>query len=663
MRARQFIKTTRKISESQDLFEINMSPSNLQKLAKNIDAQVGIEFEMIVPDVAVEDEDPEVDYDGYDERVSSIDEAVEFFDDGDHNSRGAIRRLRDAMNEEYYEWQIEQLDSQWDNEGLDYLRDYIDNNDIFDRDDHIEDARDYVRELFADENETVDEQSERFLDAVTERLDDLADAFVQTSWSNNDEHYEQAREEFNEEFMGNYEEDEWLRDQGLNYMSDVESRYSDEIVWPYYSYGGNGEMDIDEVVNDFEKAVGRPVNASSRYHGGRREPGKYVLEPDGSIDADAGDGGLEFVSPPLPLPEALSDLQKVYDWAKARGCYTNNSTGLHMNVSVPDMTTAKLDFVKLALLLGDEHVLASFGRQANTYATSALGKIKGSLKSNQQNITDFLDTMKDHMGALASKAIHSGETSKYTSINTKGNYVEFRSPGGDWLGKNWDKVVPTMLRTIVALDAAMDPTKYRVEYQKKLYKLLDSSKETVASPNVKKLLSLYFADDEKDSRQVAVQLAKELLMKKQGKEPEPASTAPAVKGSGRYGLWISGLNKFATREGRRLEFDSREQARDWYADEAMMRPGIRSDIIVKEIPADQPSSTVSGQSTQSSTSSNASSGEFSGEWKIVNANGRELHRFGGVGNVQADANRVALNWLRQNPRHMQDGVEVVPVMR
>jgi predicted oxidoreductase len=54
--------------------------------------------------------------------------------------------------------------------------------------------------------------------------------------------------------------------------------------------------------------------------------------------------------------------------------------------------------------------------------------------------------------------------------------------------------------------------------------------------------------------------------------------------------------------------------------------------------------------------------QFTGEWRIVGPNGEEIHRFGGVGNVQADANRVAIAWLQRNPRHMQAGVEVVPVM-
>jgi hypothetical protein len=54
--------------------------------------------------------------------------------------------------------------------------------------------------------------------------------------------------------------------------------------------------------------------------------------------------------------------------------------------------------------------------------------------------------------------------------------------------------------------------------------------------------------------------------------------------------------------------------------------------------------------------------QFTGEWKIVTPDGREIHRFGGIGNAQADANRVAIQWLQRNPRHMQAGVEVLPVM-
>jgi murein DD-endopeptidase MepM/ murein hydrolase activator NlpD/pyrimidine deaminase RibD-like protein len=53
---------------------------------------------------------------------------------------------------------------------------------------------------------------------------------------------------------------------------------------------------------------------------------------------------------------------------------------------------------------------------------------------------------------------------------------------------------------------------------------------------------------------------------------------------------------------------------------------------------------------------------FTGNWLILDPDGQEIHRFSGVGNVQSDANRVAINWMRSNPGRMQAGVTVVPEM-
>jgi hypothetical protein len=815
------------LTEDQDLMEIDMSPSNLRKLVRNIDARAGIEFEMIIPDINTEDEgELEADYD-QDERITSIDDAVSFFDDGDYNSSREIRNLREELDNAYYEWLEDQIEDKWQNEGRDYLRDYIHNNELYDG-------------------------SEEDLEAQLEN-----------SWDARDDNYEQARDEFREEFESMFDDGDWLRDAGYRYATDIERDF--DVQWPHYTMvgGSDGEMDIAEVADDFSEAVGRPVEWSRSYHGARRKPGAYVVEPDGSLEGDdPSDGGLEFVSPPLPLDELLSDMQKIREWAGMRGAYTNRTTGLHMNVSVPDTSTAKLDYVKLALLLGDNYVLEQFGRAANTYAASALNKIRTILQSDPEKANALLEKMRGHMEALATKAVHTGETQKFTSINTKGDYVEFRSPGGDYLDANWDKVVPTLLRTVVALDAAMDPNKYREEYQKKLYKLLDSSKEKLGSPNVNKLLSMYFTDEQEGgSRDIARQLAKELLTKRQaerearkgdrdfwwnvalpqgsrievvarteqearekaarhwnldpGQSPitrarieplRPAETA-AGQGGERWGIWITGLNKFASINKERLEFPSRQEASEWYQDRVLTNPGTRSDVEIREIPAedqvavqqtqpkgnptagntaegnlkwyirnmetgeilhrfyardyheamgelawwkqqnpeldlkygrddDEPAQTPQfqepssdrgdltprgpgpweiyrisdGRSVRELRDTNQSgaeaearaalglrgeapelfavrtraqqmqpgdivapglgeipppavgTGEFTGEWRIVAPDGTEVHRFGGVGNVQADANRVAIAWLQRNPRHMIPGTEVVPVM-
>jgi hypothetical protein len=546
------------LTEDQDLFEIDMSPSNLKKLVRNIDARAGIEFEMIVPDINVEEEgELEQDMD-QDERVRDIDDVIRFFDDGDYNSARDIRNLREEMYGQFEEWRSEQTYEKWQEEGQDYLRDWIFNNDLFDRDA----AQTQAREEIARANPDMPTDSDEFQDLVTNRVDEMADQFVISALEDQDNGYDDARESFDEEYLDTFDEGEWLASEGIQYASDVSSNY--DIAWPYYTtIGGDAGMDIDSVAEDFSRAIGRPVNASDRYHGGRREAGHYVVEPDSSLDPDNfSDGGLEFVSPPLPLDELLSDLEKVRAWAKRRGCYTNDSTGLHMNVSVPDTSTAKLDYVKLALLLGDERVLNEFGRAANTYAKSAMGKIRDILKNKPQAANEVLEKMRGHMEALATKVIHTGNTDKYTSINTKGNYVEFRSPGGDYLDANWELVVPTLMRTVVALDAAMDPNKYRQEYQKKLYKLLDSAqKQTPESTRVNELLSMYFtADNEGSGREAARKLAKELLAKREwskdvGKPGKQFWWAVWKNGKGADG---SGVEVVAATEGEALDKAAKE---------------------------------------------------------------------------------------------------------
>jgi hypothetical protein len=58
----------------------------------------------------------------------------------------------------------------------------------------------------------------------------------------------------------------------------------------------------------------------------------------------------------------------------------------------------------------------------------------------------------------------------------------------------------------------------------------------------------------------------------------------------------------------------------------------------------------------------AAGNTFSGNWKIVSgATGEVLYTFGGVGNSQSDANRVARNWAERTG--FDDTIEVYPIMR
>jgi hypothetical protein len=285
-------------------------------------------------------------------------------------------------------------------------------------------------------------------------------------------------EQFREEYQGEDQWEEFLSDIDISTMLDFGNQFS--LDWPYVNYpeSRGGNIDINDVASDFQSAIQRPVKTGGYHSGAGSQTNNYRIEPDGSLtDPDnPEDGGLEFISPPLPLDEMLSDLDKVVKWAGRNGCYTNSSTGLHMNVSVPGFELSKLDYVKLAIFLGDEYVLDQFGRAGNSYCQSAMENIRKIARTQPDKVMTMLQQMQGNLSAMASKIVHTGTTNKYTSINTKDGYIEFRSPGGDWLDEyanNEDKINNTLLRFTVALDVAMKPELYRQEYMKKLYKTLD----------------------------------------------------------------------------------------------------------------------------------------------------------------------------------------------
>jgi hypothetical protein len=631
--------------ETTTLFEIKMTGKNLRAEAAKTGAQAGMEFEMIVPNVE-SDVEPEYEPDmDQDQRARSFSDVRDFFHDGDYNGRRAVDDLMDELSNEYEEWIQEQTAEQWDRDGVDYMRDFIEiNNDLFDRDEAMVQARDEVVAA----NPDLSPESEDFQQLVSARLDELQEQFVLTAFEDRGRIYNDAFETFADEQRYEYDERSFLDDR-YQTMSDIQSNF--DISWPHYydiNDGQSGDMEIDQIADEFGSYMGKPVNASSSYHGARREAGHYVVEPDGSLEGDnPGDGGLEFVSPPMPIDEMISDLNKVKAWAGRTGCYTNDSTGLHINISVPDYSINKLDYVKLAILMGDEYILDLFGRSGNTYAKSAMGKIKSALKQKPEAAAQIMDLMKQGLDGAATKAIHTGITDKYTSINTKTGYIEFRSPGGDWLDSNFDKIENTLLRFTVALSAAINPEAYRKEYLTKLYKLLSEGMADKSDVNIIQLFSNYSAGElDKPAliRQVrAKQLARNVAKGKTtgkmwwdvsrpgymssievvasskeeaidvalqpGNYPDWASArntlqakplrpyeaptqtpnVPQGSSTGTWGVWVPSLDRFATiaNAGPR-RFESEADAQAWIQDYNTRNSGNDIGLVAREVAAAQP---------------------------------------------------------------------------
>lgn len=425
------------------LTELKMSPSSLKTMAARIPgALVGMEFEMYVPNVAgvggEEDYDLDLEMDGYIDDSSwraFVDDVANFFSSGEFAEGGRqyfVRQIENNVMDEWINWSTDKF-YEWARDGA-------------------------FEEWYKKENPDADEVPE------------------------SGREFEDAMDEFRDEAYNDFVEDEgsirnFLEAEGMQRYYDLSSRYG--WSWPHLTSGGSsGDVDMETVAEDFSDAVGIPVNVSTSYHGRSKSTTAYTVEPDSSLDRpeSSEDGGLEFVSPPLPIDEMIDQLKKVKRWAGGYGAYTNKSCGLHINVSVPGFDLKKLDYVKLALFVGDDYVAKQFDRLGVTWAKSSLEKVKQAVKSDPDRITSYLDVLRQGLAKIASKLIHSGETEKYVTLNTKDNRVEFRAPGGDWLDSDLDKVIITMLRFVVALDIAMDPEKEKREYFSKMYKLLDGAK-------------------------------------------------------------------------------------------------------------------------------------------------------------------------------------------
>ena len=441
--------------QEETLTEIDMSPSNLRKLAASIGALAGMEFEMVVPNIEDEEGDMEPDFDS-DDRVSSFSGIEDFFlADGDINSRRDVASLMEKIRDDYYEWAGERQSELWQDERDDFFRNEMENEFDFDE----------AKESAAEELEKdVDS------DEVVERVGEMFDEFVEDEWDNQGRTYQRLYDSWMED-QDLPDESDFFSDRGWRWMQNIYEEYSRYIEWPYYRLINDGGPSLEIIGEQFSDMIGKPVNVSSRYHGAKRNPGEYSLETDGSIDTDGDGAGLEFITPPMPIDELLRDLSKTINWAKRNGATTNESTGLHMNVSIPNANFRDLDYTKLALLLGDNYVLDQFGRAANSYTKGALEKITGTMKYKPEEVQNLLNQMRLGLNKLAANSIVESY-GKYTSINPKEGYVEFRSPGGDWLNEDIGKLTNTLLRFVVALDAALDPQKYRQEYLKKLYQLL-----------------------------------------------------------------------------------------------------------------------------------------------------------------------------------------------
>lgn len=233
------------------------------------------------------------------------------------------------------------------------------------------------------------------------------------------------------------------------------------------------------------KTMGARVNVFRSRHQSRKNLTDWYIEPDGSLTEpnSSYDGAAEIVSPPVPVQQAMSDLKKFYGMARELDLYTNETTGLHINVSIP----GDLDILKLAVFVGDDYVLKAFDREDSEYAESVLRDL--------QRGADHKDMLRRRGGRTEldfralKKLAQDSTASHFASISDNGNYISFRHSGGDYLNDS-EAIINVMGRFVRAMVIAADPQAYRSEYLKKLTALVARPAQANVKVSPKDILSM-----------------------------------------------------------------------------------------------------------------------------------------------------------------------------
>jgi len=458
------------------------------------DIKVGFEFEFR-PDMSEYSSGPD-DYDD-NEKFTSIDDIIEFFNRNNANPGFSLTRFKNKIRAEFFEWQRDKINNEIEGEieehadFTDYIDEKIDeyleeNNLLKTSDDFLNEAEEELGYLFNDKdaiNKLAEEKADDYNREQREEMNDPRNDLYQTIKT---EFVQKVLdEEDNEEILNwldpnlnNYSEADFLYDR--DYFSPTAVFYEFDLEWPF-----NNDLSDDffeDVTNKFESAFNVPTVYNTSAKSQPRNDRDWIFEPDtsGGSDGDL----LEIVSPPLSLKVAIELYPKIIEWAKSFGLDTDDTTGLHINVSTPDFDLAKLDYVKLVLMSGDEHVLQTFERMTNSYCRSALNLIQERQnRLAKHELVHVLDKFKSKLDDVATRLISRASTEKFISINVKNNRIEFRSAGSDYLNIEPKIVIGTVLRYSFALSVALDTEKYKQEYAKKLYKFI--SADLVGNDNIK----------------------------------------------------------------------------------------------------------------------------------------------------------------------------------
>ena len=476
----KFKKRSKLLKEADPtLFEINFNKKEIAKGSLELPIKCGFEAETYFFNVDRGGASDDVD------NMSISDIEYEYGD------------LPDQAYEDYQDWlyqkgQDEYIDDLISDkvhevkEDEDYLNDFIDSS-AGPSSEAVEVYKNEFEEENPKEYENREEDGWEYMNWVREYVEEeyeddyleWLDRAVRDEYNFEDEAKELAE--------GDYSMEDWVYD-NHSYMSS----FLDDYGYDYSRPSGDVEGVADELhtwIRDNSEFDSYPESGE---YGDTNTTTSWAVETDSSINPDEG-AGAELISPVFDSPKKmLKEMKSLFDWSETN-FGTNNSTGLHVTMSWhgknPDTVKDEDDEfynldatgpnkLKMALLLGDEYLLAEFGRLRNSYTKSQYNNVlkhaEGMKRGEAKSFKEF--------EKILTKGI---DTGKFNSIHFKGekdriagtNLIEFRIAGGSDYQEMYDKVAKAVVRYATIMQAGYEKDAYKRDYVNAVFRLLRKSQE------------------------------------------------------------------------------------------------------------------------------------------------------------------------------------------
>ena len=284
------------------------------------------------------------------------------------------------------------------------------------------------------------------LDEVRDKITEVQDRLEHISYGT--DHYDT-----NKEMLADLEEDEERILEGLYNLNELLEDGGDEVDQFATLKKLKFPLDWNNVTTDIEN----------------RDPSIWKIVNDVSLKTIP-ELGVEVVTPTMQIGRLIDKIDEVFKWLKKNNCWTDNTCGFHVHVSlIPDKHN-EIDPVKLMMFTEEGLVYRDFSDRIGN-------RMAKSLKSGHIDAYKpfSIDSVKELLNDTTSiNKVNKDKMMGLHFVDLKKNHVEFRYMGAKDYHTKFEFVKNNVVNYGHWLSIACDKEYKRKDYTRKIANIVDS---------------------------------------------------------------------------------------------------------------------------------------------------------------------------------------------